>query len=240
MQKSIDIALNKFDPIPFLLRTNPSIYQGMSDIKINLARLYHHYYLDNYGQAPPNPDPAQFEYLRFLAHSSDFRFRSGGLGISTGSRRHRSNEMGQAFFRYFLHDFLKITFFAHMDHVLNKGYQSSLRNVKVERCDAGDVPDYLCANSIQDLFIGEAKGRYTSISFQNAAFKKWRDQFSRITVLDSNNTALSLKGFIVGTRFVTEDNRASLRSKISAEDPFSPGIREYNSESLQPLGAQES
>jgi hypothetical protein len=222
MDKTIDIALNKFSPIPTSL-CEASSKTPKSQIPINLAGLYHHYYLDCYGQVPPNPDPAQFEYLRFLTNTRDFRLAGDGIGASTAARRHRSNELGQAFCRYFLHDHLGVTYFAHIEHILNKGFQSKFCNLRIDRISEGDVPDYLCSRNARRAYVAEAKGRYSSISFNSSEFKSWRNQFSRVIAKDRSDNSVSLKGFIVGTRFATEQNRQYVKSRISAEDPRTPG-----------------
>ena len=54
MNKSIDFELNKFPVIPHGLRENPSIDIADKSFIIDLARLYHHYYVDCYGSTPPN------------------------------------------------------------------------------------------------------------------------------------------------------------------------------------------
>lgn len=172
---------------------------------------------------PPNPNPAEFEYLRFLANTSDFRFLNDGPGANSSKRRSISSEMGQAFCRWFLHDHLGIPFFAHMQDVLDKKAHPAFNGMKVTRSQAGDVPDYLCARSVNRPYIAEAKGRLTSIGFKTREFQNWRKQFSRIRILDRNSTPVRLKGFIVGTRFATEENKSSLKSTVYAEDPETNG-----------------
>jgi hypothetical protein len=236
MKRSVNIALNKFNPIPNSLKKSGLANRAIKSVDISLASLYHHYYLDNYGRTPPDPDPAQFEYLRFLANTQDFRLRSNGIGVSTAARRNRSNELGQAFCRLFLHDFLTITYFAHIEHVLNKEAHPMFGGIKVERCSKGDSPDYLCSRNAKDVYLAEAKGRYSSINFNNAEFKEWRSQFDRVVVKNALGTPLYVKGFIVGTRFVTEENRASTQTTVYAEDPQTPGEVALGDENQQFLG----
>ena len=107
MDRSIALLLNAFPAVPDLLRIDPGFDVALDKIDVNLASLFHHYYLDSYGIAPPDPDPAHFEHLKFLSTCQDFRFRGEGLGTSPGVKRSRSQEMGQAFARWFLHDFLR-------------------------------------------------------------------------------------------------------------------------------------
>jgi len=87
---------------------------------------------------------------------------------------------------------------------------------------SGDAPDYVCARNTQQIFIAEAKGRYSSVSFKNREFEKWRDQFSRIEVLGTSGQAIATKGYIIASRFATEMH-PRVHSTIYAEDPLTPG-----------------
>lgn len=223
MERSIGIAINKFPVTPNSLRKTGSSGDPVEQIRINLAGLFHHYYLDNYGRTPPDPDPAQFEYLKFLSPTPEFRIQSDGLGISTAAKRHRSNELGQAFCRLFLYDHLNITYFAHLEHILDKNTHKAFNGLSIERSKAGDVPDYFCAEDVHQIYIAEAKGRYTSIGFNTKEFSSWREQFGRIAVRDKYRKSLRVKGYIVGTRFATEEDSTRIQSKIYAEDPETSG-----------------
>lgn len=224
MDRNLRFKLNKFPITPHSLRLDPEVNLPAKICTCDLARLYHHYYLDTYGRRPPNPDPANFEQIQFLQNSDDFRFSGDGVGASTSARRSISTAMGQAFCRWFLHDHLNITYFAHMDKVLNKTLPHSFGGLKVVRTSEGDVPDYICAENNMRVFIAEAKGRYTPISFYNKEFQRWREQFNRIEIRDQDNQAITIKGFIVGTRFATE-SKPSVHSEIYAEDPDTRGKR---------------
>ena len=103
MLKTLRLKLNCYSPIAVTLREHPAVDKASTEITVNLATLYHHYFLDCFsGVEPPDPDPAQFEHARFLLPSREFRFQGEGLGSSTGIRRHRSTELGQAFCRWLL------------------------------------------------------------------------------------------------------------------------------------------
>lgn len=236
MNRKLHLYLNEFSTTPHSLRSNPEMNSPIGICNCDLAKLYHHYYLDNYNRTPPSPDPANFEYIPFISNNEFFRLRGDGLGFSTASKRNRSNELGQAFCRWFLHEHLNITYFAHMDKILNKSLHRAFNGMKIERCSEGDVPDYFCAENINKVFLAEAKGRYSSINFNNKEFENWRDQFSRVRVISSNQQLLSLKGFIVATRFVTEENRDSLKSTIYAEDPMSPGDSQISEINVNIIG----
>lgn len=223
MQRHLKLAINRFDRTPASLRDEYGNGELVAEVTVNLASLYHHYYLDFYGHAPPDPDPTQFEYLRFLLPTADFRLKGDGIGDCTIIRRHSSAALGQAFCRWFLHDHLNMTYFAHIQHVLNRPSHVAFPKVQVKRIQKGDVPDYLCAQAIgQEVFLAEAKGRYPSISFKSKEFTSWRNQFARVLVTDKQNRPRSLKGFIVGTRFATE-NAPNSHSGIYAEDPETHG-----------------
>lgn len=230
MNKTLLLALNRYSTIPHSLRSSHASNSAASTITVPLASLYHHYYLDTYGTRPPVQDPVHFEHVQSLMSTKEFRFQGGGLGASITARRHRSNELGQAFFRWFLHDHLSIVYFAHMDEVLGRQLHRGFGGFRLERSDTGDAPDYLCAESVERVYLGEAKGRYSSVSFSNREFQKWRDQFDRVRFLNASGEVQSLKGHIVATRYATERNRSSLKSCLYAEDPKSPGDRPLDRE----------
>ncbi|MGO7904928.1 hypothetical protein AB9E09_09675 [Rhizobium leguminosarum] len=225
MRKTVKLALNKYPTIPSSLRSDPAINVAKGDLEVDPARLFHHYYLDTRGYAPPKPDPARFEHLELFLPTTELRTVGDGLGIGTAFRRSTSSQLGQAFCRWFLHEYLGITYFAHMDSVLNRPPHPDFGGHAVERTDAGDAPDYLCAEDTSKVFLAEAKGRVGPISFTNVEFAKWRKQFKRVAVKDSVGTDLSVKGHIVATRFATETESPLVKSKLFAEDPKSPGER---------------
>jgi hypothetical protein len=237
MERTVRLALNRFARVPDSLRVAPTIDVPRAELSINLANLYHHYYLDSYGKMPPDPDPAQFEHIQFLAPTPDLRFRGNGLGLGTAVRQHRSNELGQAFCRMFLHDHCGISYFAHMEHVLYHQRGDSFAPVRIERIRGGDAPDYLRAANMHDVFLAEAKGHYTAISFASKEFDSWRDQFCRVVVKNSGGQALSVKGYVVATRYGTE-TKQRVFSGIFAEDPQSPGERLLQFEDDHDLGSR--
>src|SRR5690349_3827841 len=133
MKKLLSLALNKYSVVPHSLRLSPTVNSPTSTVSVDLANLYHHYYLDSFDKAPPSPDPAHFEHVNFLLPTVDFRFQGGGLGIAPAIRRHRSNELGQAFCRWFLHDHLGIIYFAHMEHLLDRQLHRAFDGFRIER-----------------------------------------------------------------------------------------------------------
>lgn len=235
MNKTLRLKLNRYNPTPLSLREDTAIDRPRPEVTVGLASLYHHYYLDSYGCVPPNPDPAQFEHAQFLLPSLDFRFQGSGLGISPAIKQHRSNELGQAFCRWFLHEHLGLTYFAHIEHLLKRRTASGAPSYAIQRTAAGDTPDYLCASGSGNICLAEAKGRYSSISFKNKEFEAWRQQFSRVVIKDASGAPRIVKGHIIATRFATEDDSDHLKSTIWAEDPNSPGERLLDVDLTPPL-----
>jgi len=236
MERFLSLALNKYAVIPHTLRSDSEKNQPAAYVKVGLANLFHHYYLDSFGTAPPQPDPVQFEHVRFLLPCSEFRFQGRGLGISPAIKRSRSTELGQAFCRWFLHDHLNITYFAHIEHVLDRQLHRAFDGCRIERSARGDAPDYFCAETANRVFLAEAKGRYSSVSFNNQEFATWRQQFGRVTFLDASGSPRSIKGHIIATRFATEQSSSRVHSGIWAEDPQSPGERSAGEDDLGELG----
>lgn len=217
--KTIKVELNNYKSIPYKLVDPRDSSKTLEEISFNLKTLFHHYYLDSYDDVVPTPNPLQSLNSKFLEKCRDFRFIASKTGKSTGARRNRSYEYGQAFCRMFLSEYSNITHFAHMDEVLDK---SCMWKVQIKRSSKGDVPDYLCVDSSKVTFIAEAKGSYTKISFTNKKFDKWRNQFDRIEVVHKSGRLVSLKGYIVATQYATTD-RQEMQSKIWAEDPKTRG-----------------
>lgn len=237
MEKNIKLHLNKYAVIPHTLREQSNVNRALSEVKVDLAQLFHHYYLDTHGRRPPDPDASNFEHLQFLLPSSDFRFQGAGLGISTDARRSRSSDLGRAFCRWFLHEHLNITYFAHLERVIGRQLIRGFKGCVIEKVSSGDMPDYLCAENVSRVFLAEAKGRYTSIGFGTKEFETWRKQFSRIRMHDMNGLVRAIKGHIVAVRFATEVQTARIVTTLAAEDPQSPGDIPLDGDWAAPLGA---
>lgn len=220
MEKEVRLLLNRFPKLPFSLSESGKGDSPRTSLEVNLANLFHHYWLDSYGVAPPNPDPVHFEHLQFLVNTEEFRIRGSGIGEPTHIRRNRSQELGHAFCRWFLAEHLQITYFAHMSRVLNK--TDNFSGCSIVRTDAGDTPDYLCAESSKKVYLAEAKARYDSIGFDTAEFDDWRQQFQRVAVEDSDGQDRVVKGFIVATRLSTEA-QPNVKTTLLCEDPETRG-----------------
>jgi len=219
MNRTVRFQLNRVRPTPTGLRADPTIDAPALETSVNLGQLFLQYYFDSYPSGPPNPDPSRFEYLQLVSSASEFRLHAHVTVASTVKKRSLSTEMGQAFCRLMLHDHFGIAYFAHMTEVLNKPTHAAFEGMRIERTSPGDVPDYLCARKVTVPHVAEAKGRFSSISFASAEFKRWREQFTRIRVVDRAGIPKVLKGFIVGTRFATETNSATVQTTTFIEDP---------------------
>jgi len=235
MKKTLHLALSKYEPIPPSLQ-GATAGKAKAVIDLDLAGLYHHFYLDTYGTEPPSPDPAQFEHMRFLMPSDEFRFQSDGVGASTNAKRSKSSEMGQAFCRWFLHEHLGIKYFAHLDSLIG-ATSANLHGYAVERAAPGDIPDYLCSDGAGSVVIAEAKGRYTPVGFITEEFSRWRQQFTRVRVLDAAGNAVRVKGHVVATRFATE-SKPKVQSKLYAEDPSTEGREPISTDTALLLSGQ--
>ncbi|KMS60049.1 hypothetical protein V474_11825 [Novosphingobium barchaimii LL02] len=152
----------------------------MEAITVDLADLYHHYYLQSYDKAPPNPDPAQFEHVRYLESCTAFRFQPNGLGANKTKKQNNSNELGEAFCRWFLAEHLDIRYVARIDDVRNHGALTWAQGVSVEcnPCTEGDAPDYFCVEPTGQVTLAEAKGTIEAVGFGTKKFATWRKQFN--------------------------------------------------------------
>jgi hypothetical protein len=240
MIRTIELALNKFAGIPARL-TNPlAAGSPKSEIDVDLAKLYHHYYLNRYGIHPPDPNPVHFEYLHFFVSSKEFRLIGDGIGITKQAKLHSSNQLGEAFCRYFLHEYLDVPYFAHIEDAIAGTLDATKFGLlRVERTKRGDLPDYLCADVSRRVRLAEAKGRSSSISFSSTEFATWRNQFGRVRICDAHENAFAAKGYVVATRLAAQTHGSKVRSKLFAEDPRSPGSESLEGSNGEPLLASK-
>lgn len=233
MQKSVRVALNNFPAVPTSLRNTANPETPVSEIMVDLADLYHHYYLQSYDRAPPNPDPSQFEHVRYLEPSTAFRFQPNGLGANKTKKQNNSNELGEAFCRWFLAEHLDIKHVARIDDVRNHGALTWAHGVSVE-CNPsteGDAPDFFCVEPTGQISLAEAKGTIEAVGFKAKKFATWRKQFNRVRVVDRSGNAMSVKGYIVAMRWAVHTHSPSIFTTLSAEDPQTPGERPFFDES---------
>ncbi|MEW6441876.1 MAG: hypothetical protein AB1640_13155 [bacterium] len=222
MLKILGLELKNFAQVPNKLRDNPSKNHPSNQIGANLGTVCHHLYLDTYGIAPPDPNPAYCLYSPMFTADPRLRVIRNGLGSHKEAKVGEYNRFGKAFCRWFLYEHCGITYFAHMDDILGKHLHPGFGDFRVIRTCEGDTPDYFCAESTTKLFLAEAKGTAASISFKSAKFTEWRNQFKRVTITNSSRNTFSIKGYIVATRIVSESQPRTI-SKLLAEDPWSRG-----------------
>lgn len=227
MIKSVKLALNAFPQIPITLEDAQAPSGIVPRILVNLADLYHHYYLDSWGVEPPSPNPAHFEHVRYLLPCHEFRFSKVGLGAAKTFKGNKSNELGQAFCRWFLSEHLGINYFAHIEAVRDHGALDCYGKVSVEIGEdaIGDGPDYFCASGPNDVYLAEAKGTRHAVGFTTKEFQTWRNQFERVTIKNSQGQPISVKGYIVAMRWAMETDSAKISTTLSAEDPETRGER---------------
>jgi hypothetical protein len=123
MNRRIQFHLNTVTPTPATLRANPGADFPATELDVNLGQLFLQYYFDSYPAGPPNPDPSSFEYLQLVSSDEDFRFYAFVAEASLIKRRAMSAEIGQAFCRLMLHDHFGVSYFAHMNDVIERGWQ---------------------------------------------------------------------------------------------------------------------
>jgi hypothetical protein len=219
--KTIKVSLKNFPVIPNLLRKTSTTPKDEIDVDLN--SLFHHLYLDTYGDAPPNPNPAYGLYSTLVTNESEFRFKKHGLGSHKEAKVGERNKLGKAFCRWFLNKFCKINYFAHIDDILDKPLiHKSFSKLKITKISKGDAPDYFCAKNSSTVYLAEAKGTSKSLNFGTKKFNKWRKQFNTVA-LSYLHGRISVKGYIVATRLVTEDQSKNAKTKILVEDPRTKG-----------------
>jgi hypothetical protein len=187
-------------------------------------------YEDMHRIVPPTPNPL-FDYFKDLINVTDpyLRFVDGGLGTDTESKRYYSWLWGRAMCRWFLHDHLHYTYFTHISTILNKPIPAAHASVTVHRTKNGDTPDYVCAGTSVPVCLSEAKGSQNRINFKRRAIS-WREQFSRIEVLNSQGQPVGMKGYLSALQLVTGNKIDS--SRLWVEDPETQGDVDLGEEDL--------
>lgn len=225
MQKTVRLALKAFPTVPASVENPLKKGEAVSEIPVDLADLYLHYYIQSFDMTPPNPDPAHFEHVRYLEPCKPFRFQANGLGANKTKKQNSSNELGEAFCRWFLDRHLDISFVARIDDVRDHGALANANGVSVvsNATVEGDAPDYFCLESNGQISLAEAKGTIEAVGFGTKKFGTWRKQFDRVRVLDPSGTPMSVKGYIVAMRWAVHTHSANIFTTLSAEDPQTPG-----------------
>jgi hypothetical protein len=225
--KTVHLKLKDFPTIPPTLQGAGGTAKPALDI--DLADLFHHYYLDGRGVSPPDPDPVHFEHVRYLLPCPDFRFQRDGLGVAgnTNARISNSTQLGQAFCRWFLDAHLTMPYVAHINTVRDHGALKQFGGISVEtdHTVTGNGPDYFCVTPANAVCLAEAKGTVDPVGFGTKQFKAWRDQFKRVVVKDPAGVPLTVKGYITAMRWAMEHDSPKIVTTLSAEDPETEGRR---------------
>lgn len=221
--RSFQLALNKVSPTPNSLRANPAEDAPRNDVDIDISRLCHVMYFDCFNEwALGDEGTSLGRYRRFLTADREFRFKGDGMGANSDTKREENRRLGQAMCRLVLHDAFRVRYFAHIPEILDGRIVTTQRGHTVKRSANGDTPDYLCARSLNDLLVAEAKGTYKTVGFNTSRFDTWRKQFDRIRVVNSHDLSIATKGFIVATRAARQAN-PQVQPVIAIEDPKTPG-----------------
>lgn len=215
--RTIELALSDFPSTPTTLLDE--FGKPATSITLSIKELFHHYWLAKYGDAPRSN---VFEYEAGLTAGPEWRMKGAGIGADTESRRNVSNELGKAFARWFLYTHLGHTYFCPFEIAMARsqagpGHQWSRR-------EPGDLPDYVCGTSSADINLLEAKGRYSSVTFDTKEFGDFRKQLGRARLCDAAGKEIAVKGFISAARWGTED-KPKVKSKLWIEDPWTDGER---------------
>lgn len=197
----------------------------MTELSVDLVDLYLHHFFDKWERIPPNPDPVHFDHVRYLMPTPDFLVSTEWIrGLHNVSRQHVKRTWA-SICRWFLAEKLDIIYIAHLEHVRDHGTLTSRGGVSVQTdyITKGDAPDFFCADGGGAVSLAEAKGTSRTVGFKSADFKKWRNQFKRVKVLDAAGKLLRVKGYIVAIRWATEQNSPAVY-------PESVGDREFRDE----------
>ncbi|MGV1787023.1 MULTISPECIES: hypothetical protein [Agrobacterium] len=229
MLKTVKLKLKDFPNIPGSLLDSGS-YGGtpsaLSEIPVNLNDLFRFYYLQSYDLWVSGHFAFLFEHVRHLEPITAFTFSKNGLGAHKTKKQNNSNDLGEAFCRWFLSTHLNIHHVARMDDVCGHGAITAAVGWSVKRSSQGDAPDYFCVDQRGLVTLAEAKGTMDSLTFKNAKFVKWRQQFDRVTIRDPAGHAVYVKGYIVAMRWkILPKHGNRIDTTLFAEDPNSPGER---------------
>lgn len=216
MNRTIKLQLNKFPKTPPAL-VDQRTGKAVPEVTVAVKKLLHHYFLAKYGDG--GEDCREYEYERRITGGPDWRFKGEGIGVDKESKRNVSNELGKAFSRWFLDEYLGFTYFTPLEDLLERPNADGSRWTRRTK---GDLPDYVCGKDATDLNILEAKGRYRSLSFSADAFQSFRQQVQRAQFLDGSGRAVQIKGFVGVARWATEAT-PKVRAKLLIEDPRTQG-----------------
>lgn len=225
MKRTLALNLNAFPAgFPPSLQTPGAPLTHQDTITVDLRSLCSHMYRDTFGFSSPRQNPLYALYKGMVTSNQELEFVAGALGSHKEARVSENMKMGKAFCRWFCDNHLGISHFAHMDDILGHTAPQQFQGVQVKRVAPLDTPDYLCATRNGTVCLAEAKGRQkTAISFTNAAFGQWRQQFTRVQIQNAGGVLMSVKGYIVATRFRNQSHGSRIKSTLYCEDPATRG-----------------
>ena len=212
MERTISVRLNKFPITPSKLLDSG---QPIDKLTVKLLDVYRPLYIDQRGSEPPN---GGFDHFRpVFMDTDDLRLTPPGFGDGETEIGEHA-KWGRAFCRWFSENYLDIVYFAKIPKVSlsrKRTLPTAFGDFELERTDDGNLPDYLSSDG-KRVFRLEAKGTKHSVEFQTKRFQDWESQLERLLVRH-NNEELTLKGYIIATRFV--QNQPRTESRIAVQDP---------------------
>lgn len=215
--RTIELALRDFPSLPATLLGAAG--KPVTSVALSMKDLFPQYWLAKYGDEPVG---GIFEYEERLTAGPDWRMKGVGIGADTESKRNVSNELGKAFARWCLYKYLGHTYFCPFEVAMARSLSGT--GHRWSRREPGDLPDYVCGTGAVDINLLEAKGRYSSVTFDTKEFGDFRKQLARARLCDSAGTELAVKGFISAARWGTEE-KPRVKSKLWVEDPWTDGRR---------------
>jgi hypothetical protein len=189
---------------------------GFHDLAFNLRTVFHAGYIEVHDRPPKaGTNPFLDEYANLLAEGTD-ELRWTSPGIARGDHKgSESQKLGRIFARAYLakHGY---KWFPDIKDLL----RSPERGWSAVRPAEGDMPDWLIGGDGK-FAIAEAKGTHSSVHATSTVLdEKWRPQVTNVEVR-KNKKKVSLKSWLVATRWVTEDQRKTV-PKQYVEDPDPP------------------
>ena len=205
--RDLKIEFKDFPGTPPEMLKNNSTNDYLKEIEIDLFKLSNFYKIEEFDDCSSSVCYKEYPALRYLIPNTNlFKFQGKHPGSSKDSRKENSRVLGQTFCRYFNYYFLDAPYTSHVSNFIGKELGAEFNSVRIERNKKGDTPDFISAKNDNTIFLSEAKGRRKEIPFNHDDFNKWREQFNKISIYDSNNIQVSLKGNILELAIANENN----------------------------------
>jgi len=195
-----------------------TLTDGGHSLEIDLKNAFHWGYIDRHGKAPLNgKNPFLSEYEDLIDACDDLRFIAPGIASDDEGKKGESNKLGRSFALGLLNEHFGYMWFPSIANLRRKpenGWSAHRKN-------KGNSPDWLAGNSNSEFAVVEAKGTHSKIAPDNAKADEWRQQVQNI-IIKHHGREMSLKTWIIATRFVTTDS-ADLPEML-IEDPPLEGL----------------